>query len=99
MPTNRFVLQLSSGHLNEAEAEFGLQPRSDLHRSTVSATYHRPYRAAGLWATTVAYGVNASQEVLPEGPFHAVTHAALLESTLMGGQEEAQALPTGDWPH
>jgi len=83
MPTDRLVLQLSSGHLNEAEAEFGAQPRSDLHRSTASATYHRPYRRAGQWATTVAYGMNAGPEVLPEGSFDAVTHAALLESTLM----------------
>ena len=83
MANERTVVQVSSGYLNEAEAEFGTQPRSDLHRSTASLTHHRPFRQHGTWATTIAYGVNAGSEVLPSGPFEAVTHGVLAESTLM----------------
>ena len=81
-PNDRWVLQASSGHLNEAEAAFAQRPRSDLKRSTVSAAYHRPYRGAGIWSTTVAVGLNDGKEALPEGTFEAVTQALLLESTL-----------------
>jgi hypothetical protein len=83
MPNDRTVVQVSSGHLNEAEAEFGSQPRSDLYRSTTSFTYHRPYRQSGMWATTIAYGVNSGREVLPDGPVDARTHALMAESTVM----------------
>jgi hypothetical protein len=82
MPTDRLALQLSSGHLNEAEGEPGSQPRSDLNRSTASATYHRPVRGNALWATTLAYGVNAGHESVPGESFSAVTHAGLVESLL-----------------
>ena len=82
MPTNRVALQVSAAHLHEAEAEFAPQPRSDVNRATASATYHRSLRNDGIWATTLAYGVNSGREVIPGGAFDAVTHAVLLESTL-----------------
>jgi len=85
MPTARLVLQVSAGHLNEAEAEFAPQPRSDINRPTASATYHRPVRGNAIWATTVAYGVNAGREIVSTGSFYAVTHAVLLESLLTVG--------------
>jgi hypothetical protein len=34
-----------------------------------------------VWATTLAYGVNAGREVIPGGAVDLVTHAVLLEST------------------
>jgi hypothetical protein len=83
MPTTHLVLQASSAHLTEAEAEFPPLPRSDLHRTTASATYHRPFGTAGTWATMAAYGVNAGAEVLPDGPVELTTHAGLIESTLL----------------
>ena len=83
MPTDHLVVQVSSGHLSEAEEEFASAPRSDLQRTTGSATYHHPVRTAGIWATTVAYGMNSGQELIPEGPFQARTHALLLESSVM----------------
>jgi hypothetical protein len=80
MPTARFALQVSAGHLHGAEAEFPPQPRSDMDRATASATYHR-LTGTRLWATTLAYGVNAGREAIPGGVVDLVTHAALLESS------------------
>jgi hypothetical protein len=79
MPTSRWALQVSAGHLTEAEAEFPPTPRSDLNRFTASATYHRP-DATSLWATTLAYGQNSGSEVTPTEVVDLVTHALLLES-------------------
>ena len=82
LPTDRLALQVSAAHLREAEAEFPPTPRSDLNRLTASATYHRPLSAGGVWATTLAYGLNSGDEVIPEGRVHFVTSAILLESAL-----------------
>ena len=41
LPSDRLALQVSAGHLEEAEAEFPPQPRTDVDRLTASATYHR----------------------------------------------------------
>ncbi len=41
LPTPRLAIQVSAGHLNEAEAEFAPSPRTDVSRFTASATYHR----------------------------------------------------------
>jgi len=81
LPTERLALQISTAHLHEAEAEFTPQPRSDINRTTASATYHRPIRN-GVWATTVAYGVNSGPEIIAGVALDATTHAALLESAL-----------------
>ena len=62
MPTSRLSIQVSAAHLNEAEAEFPPQPRSDMDRATASATYHRTIDEDGIWATTLAYGVNSGRE-------------------------------------
>lgn len=82
MPTTRMVLQVSAGHLHEAEVEFRPRPRSDVDRATASATYHRAIDHDRIWATTVAYGVNSGPEVLPAEVVHLVTHAGLAESSL-----------------
>ena len=65
MPSDRLALQVSAGHLEEAEAEFPPQPRTDVNRLTASATYHRRLGTDGIWATTFAYGLNSGPEVLP----------------------------------
>jgi hypothetical protein len=80
MPTPRWAVQVSAGHLNEAEAEFPPTPRSDLDRFTASATFHR-MTADTIWATTMAYGVNAGREAIPGAFVDLVTHAGLLEGT------------------
>ena len=86
MPTTRLAVQISTGHLREAEAEFPPQPRSTLRRTTASATHHRPVGADGIWATTLAYGVDAGREVIPGAVVDLVTHAGLLETNLSIGE-------------
>ena len=80
-PSENLVLQVSAGHLEEAEAEFPPEPRADVDRLTASATYHVRV-GSGLSATTLAYGVNSGTEVIPGARVDLVTHAALLESSL-----------------
>jgi hypothetical protein len=86
MAMPRLTLQVSAAHLHAAEAEFPPQPRSDVDRVTASATYHR-MTATAIWATTLAYGMNAGPEVIPGDIVHLTTHAGLLESSfsLSGG--------------
>ena len=56
MPTPAWAVQVSAGHLNDAEAhEDG--SRENVDRITASATYHRLVNSR-LWATTVAWGQN-----------------------------------------
>jgi len=89
LPTPRLALQISAGHLREAEAEFPPEPRRDLSRLTASATYHRAVSGEDLWATTFAYGVNAGVAVIPGAEVELVTHAFLVESTLTLRQRDA----------
>jgi hypothetical protein len=81
VPSENLVLQVSAGHLEEAEAEFPPEPRADVDRLTASATYHVRV-GSGLSATTLAYGVNSGTEVIPRARVDLVTHAVLLESSL-----------------
>ena len=80
-PTSRLSLQVSAGHLEEAELEFSPQPRADVDRTTASITYHRPLGASGIWASSAAFGLNSSSEAVPDGTFDATTLAWLFESS------------------
>ena len=82
LPNERFALQVSAGHLEEAEQEFPPQPRNDIDRLTASATYHRPLGSDGLWASTLAYGLNSGLVIVPDGQFDASTQALVFESTV-----------------
>jgi hypothetical protein len=82
MPTSRLVLQVSAGHLHEAEEEFAPRPRGDVNRATASATYHRSLAEGGLWASTLAYGVNSARDIIVLDAVEAVTQAVLLESSM-----------------
>jgi hypothetical protein len=77
-------LQVSAGHLREAEADVSPLPRSDVTRATASATYHR-LNGNSAWATTFAYGVNSGREPAVAGTVDLTTHALLLESNLSLG--------------
>ncbi|MGE3403023.1 MAG: hypothetical protein AB7K63_10570 [Vicinamibacterales bacterium] len=74
LPTARWALQVSAGHLNEAEpAHDEGEPRVSVDRITASAAYHR--RSEGsTWATTVGWGSNAEEDER--------THALLVESAM-----------------
>jgi hypothetical protein len=82
MPTKRLALQVSAGHLNEAEDEFPPQPRSDVNRTTASLTYHRMNENGHVFAATLAYGLNSGPQVIPGAVVDLTTHAALLEANL-----------------
>jgi hypothetical protein len=62
LPGPRWALQVSAGHLNDAEpAGAPAGPRRDVNRVTASVTYHRIVNHR-VWATTVAYGVNREED-------------------------------------
>jgi hypothetical protein len=73
-PSPALVLQASAGHLTEAEAGHGLEPRVDVQRVTASATYHRQLRTASVWATTVGWGLNEEDQE--------ATHSVMVESSV-----------------
>jgi len=56
MPSRRWVVQISAGHLAEAEVHVD-GSREDVDRITASTTYHRLI-GGRLWATTAAWGQN-----------------------------------------
>jgi hypothetical protein len=68
MPTSQWALQVSAGHLTEAErGESGI--RNDVDRITASATYHRLVNSR-LWATTIAWGWNREGHDEPASVVH-----------------------------
>src|SRR5436190_3420920 len=75
LPTNRWALQVSAGHLTEAEAGHDGGPRVDVNRLTASAAYHRIFRQGSIWASTVACGRNRE-------PGNDATNAFLAETNL-----------------
>jgi hypothetical protein len=60
LPTSNWALQLSAGHLRQAEATGGGGSRIDVARVTASATFHRMLVDDGVWAATVAWGRNTA---------------------------------------
>ena len=92
LPTPRVALQVSGGHLNDAEAGEGIEPRHDVNKLTASVTFHN-VSAARVAASTVAWGRNSEHGV--------GTNALLLETTLtfndrdtwFGRLERAQKTP------
>jgi hypothetical protein len=74
LPTSRWALQVSGGHLKEAEAGHDGGPRTDVDRMTASATYHRATLENTWWATTLGWGRN--------GATGEATHAVFAESSL-----------------
>ena len=78
-PSDDFLLQVSAGHLNEAETAEGGLPRVDVERVTASVTYHR--RAGqNLWASTLAWGRNEEESV--------GAHAVLLETSVTRAERD-----------
>jgi hypothetical protein len=75
LPTNRWALQVSAGHLTEAEADHDGGARVDVDRVTASATYHRIVRQNSIWASTIAWGRNHE-------PGNDATNAFLAETNL-----------------
>lgn len=78
-PGDQWALQVSAGHLTDAEAADAQGRRTSVTRVTASATWHRPLGRGGLWATTAGWGRNselgeASQAVMLETSVAPNTH-------------------------
>jgi hypothetical protein len=82
LPTGRLALQLSAARLRDAWSEFPFPSPDPATRLTASAMYHRPLTANGIWATTIAVGLNRARETVVGGVLDATTGAALLESSI-----------------
>jgi hypothetical protein len=92
LPTPRVAWQVSSGRLHEAEPAFPPDPRVSVARTTTSITWHAPRGDGGVWATTLAYGLNREGAHVHGGVVGSTLrlHAGLLESTLtLGGGHTA----------
>jgi hypothetical protein len=81
LPNASLAMQISVGRLTEAEPGEDREAGIDVTRVTASVTHHRPIGAAGIWATTGAWGRNAESA-------HA-TNAFLLESNLTLNDRDA----------
>jgi hypothetical protein len=82
LPTDRLALQLSAARLRDVWTEFPFPDQDPATRVTASAVYHRPFGTNGIWATTVALGMNHARQTVPGGILDATTAAALLESSM-----------------
>jgi hypothetical protein len=80
LPSPRLALQVSAGHLDDAEAGEEGEPRVDVNRVTASAMYHGAFREHGVWATTVGWGRNAESD-------HA-SNALLIETSVTPAQRD-----------
>jgi hypothetical protein len=82
LPVPRVALQVSAGHLAEAEESHEAPARVDVNRSTASATYHHPFReGSSIWASTIGWGRNTE-----EGES---TDFVLLETNLTFDEQDA----------
>jgi hypothetical protein len=78
-PDERWTVQVSAGHLEEAEVHEPGEPRVDVDRVTASLIHHRTLAGGGHWSSTLAWGRNT------EGEESRSTAALLAESTLVRG--------------
>jgi hypothetical protein len=80
-PTSGIALQVSAGHLHDAEAGLGTQPRRDVNRVTMSAIVLRGAGPSGTWATTFAYGLRWGLSNVAADVIQQTTHAGLVETS------------------
>ena len=88
-PSADLVLQVSAGHLTDAEAGEGSLPRADVDRVTASLTYHRRVGAGTLWASTLAWGRNDERNL--------ASHAFLGGDQRHGGRARRLVRPRRSW--
>lgn len=96
LPTDRWALQVSAGHLKEAELRPGGEPPIDVDRVTASATYHRPLQGTGVWATTAGWGQNREPAEDPRNAFFVETSATMSERHIVFGRAELNQKKGGD---
>jgi hypothetical protein len=66
LPTPRLALQVSAAHLTDTEQQYPPLPRTSGDRFTASLMYQR-WSATGLWASTLAYGLNGGHLFTTDG--------------------------------
>jgi hypothetical protein len=100
LPSDRLALQVSAGRLHEARVEFLETSPRPVTRATASAIYHRPLGETGIWATTVAVGLNLARETIIGVPAKQRTPAFMAESSLsvstrhtLFGRAEVMGMP------
>jgi len=86
LATPRLALQVSAGHLKQAEAQFPPDPRTDVERVTASATSTHPINTRGIWATTIGYGLSSEWVLTPGNGVRRWSQALLVESSLSDGR-------------
>ena len=84
-PSASMTVQVSAGHLEEAEPGVGSLPRTSINRATASLSWVRAL-SRGTLATTLAYGVNAQDTLTPIGIVPQTSHAVLAEGSLSAGE-------------
>lgn len=100
LPGDRWAVQVSTGRVREATAEFYGGETNSTDRVVASATYHRPLAESGIWATTVAYGAAKGRELIAGTPFEILSDGLLMESSVtrrdthtIFGRAEIVAMP------
>jgi hypothetical protein len=88
LPTKRWALQVSAGHLREAEAGHDGNPRIDVDRVTASATYQHIVRTGSIWASTIGWGRNQEPGTDGTNAFLAETNLTLDERDTWFGRLE-----------
>lgn len=86
LPNEHWALQISAGHLTNAEQRPGEAP-TDVDRITASGTYHR-MRGSDIWATTVAWGRNSEPSHDPTQAVLVETMATMMERHIVFGRAE-----------
>ena len=82
VPTERLALQVSAARLRDVSTDFPFPGQDPIVRGTMSAVYHLPLQASGLWATTLAVGANHARATVSGGLLHATSVGGLLESSM-----------------
>lgn len=100
LPGDRLALQVSVARLRDAATEFPFRAPDPVARVTASAVYHVPLGPRGIWATTLAYGVNHARDIGSGAVLETTTSAALLETSVtvadrhtVFGRGEVAAMP------
>jgi hypothetical protein len=88
LPTSRWALQVSTGHLKEAEAGHDGGPRIDVDRVTASATYHHQLTKMSIWASTMGWGRNKEPGTGATNAFFAETNLTLQDRDAISGRLE-----------
>jgi hypothetical protein len=99
MPTPAWAVQVSAGHLHDAEAHDDGR-REDLNRITASATYHRLVNSR-MWATTLAWGQNreadhSTSALVAETAFDVTTRDVLFTRGEVVQKTAAELVLPGD---